>query len=333
MKELKSMLKGMGLLVGIVIALEIVLRCFYFQTVGTKPTAIGLYYDKVSHTVDVKDTMRRLLTFQPLDPDHYKKFYNDQEYATERDQIFTKYEKIFIAFKQLANDAGTSLLMLYIPKQTEGNPYVKEYYENLASHENVPYLNASLAFSRADTTNIYEENGLNILSAYGHQVLAKYLYEKIARYLNFKNKISFTTRPNLLGDLNPATDSLWGERPEDRYRVITNSQGLRRARDVTFPRPAQQKRIVCIGGTMTFGPFVDNGKTYTDLLENSLDNVAVINAGVMNYTICDEYSYFKVKGQYLEPDIVVLQVTDDDLYALYPHEQKKHCRGGSYCIR
>jgi hypothetical protein len=333
MKNLKRISSLMIMIMIVFIVIEVILRCFYFQVLGTKTTAIALYYDKLNNVVDIKDLSKRMITFQPLDPDHQKKFYNDQAFDKEREELFVKYETIFKEFQKLSNEIGSALVVLYVPGTIDGNVFAQDFYEKLTSDCSVPYLDACTAFARYDKEKIYTANGSHALSPYGHQMLAKYLYDSLARYLSFKNITTFAERPTLLGDLAPSTNVLWTEGLGKEYRVVTNSQGLRHYRDVVFPRAYNSARIVCIGGSMTFGPYVDNGQTYTSILESSLNDVVAINAGILDYTICDEYSYLKAKGQYLEPDIILLQVTDSDLYGLYPHIQKKYCRGGAFCIR
>ncbi len=333
MTKMRGVVSVLVIVAMIILIVEIVLRCFYFQVIATKPTAIALYCDKLSNVVDLQDFMKHTLTLPPLDPDHHAKFLHDLAFEKDREEMFIKYKNTFNEFQKMTNNAGAALILLYVPGTVNDNVIFQDYFGSLAADREIPYLDASAGFNRYDKEKIFIAGHRNALSPYGHQMLAKYLYDNLVRYLSFKNITSFVERPKMLGDLRPSTKALWDELSENRYHVVTNSQGLRRDRDVAFPRSEQVTRILCMGGTLTFGPYVDNGKIFTDLMETSLNNVVVINAGMMDYTICDEYSYFKEKGQYLEPDIVLLQVTEDDLYGLYPHMQKKHCRGGAFCIK
>jgi len=120
--------------------------------------------------------------------------------------------------------------------------------------------------------------------------------------------------------------------PSMPYRVITNSQGLRRTSDIVFPKPDNKCRILFIGDSFTQGAYLPNHDSFPQLLEEAVTSIEAINSGIGGYTICDEYSYYKEKGKYIEPDIVVLQVLDNDLYGFYPFKQKMFCRGGEFCI-
>ena len=95
------------------------------------------------------------------------------------------------------------------------------------------------------------------------------------------------------------------------YRVVVNSQGLRMDRDLQFPK--KKPHILCLGDSVTFGPYLPNHDTYPGLLQQKYPDKEVINAGICSYTIVDEVSLLKQRAKYCEPDIIILQVLDNDL--------------------
>jgi len=101
------------------------------------------------------------------------------------------------------------------------------------------------------------------------------------------------------------------------YQVKTNSQGLRMNYDLKFPKLKQ--RILILGDSYTFGVFHANHDTYPALLGKKMDESEVINAGVSGYTITDELSLYKERAKYIESDIIILQVLDNDIYGLMAH--------------
>jgi len=121
----------------------------------------------------------------------------------------------------------------------------------------------------------------------------------------------------------------WKEAPMPCH-VITNSQGLRRKQDLTFPKQ-DRARILCVGDSYTFGHAMHDPHCFPQILERLLKDPVVVNAGIAGYTICDETSYFEERGRFVEPDIVVLQVFPNDLDGLSPELQETFCRGGKYC--
>lgn len=119
------------------------------------------------------------------------------------------------------------------------------------------------------------------------------------------------------GDLAPNQDGVWAIWPHRPYHVQTNSDGLRNVEEVDS---SHDIRILAIGDSFTFGPYVPNEDTWPAQLERLLDTalhphatVQVLNAGVAGYTIVDEYHYLQERGLALEPDLVILAFFPNDI--------------------
>jgi len=96
-----------------------------------------------------------------------------------------------------------------------------------------------------------------------------------------------------------------------------SSQGLRN-QEVVIPKPANRKRILVLGDSVTFGTSVRREEAYPARLEAALarqgDNqVEVINAGVSGYSPFNQLQYYKTRGRALEPDIVVVGFCMNDV--------------------
>jgi lysophospholipase L1-like esterase len=121
------------------------------------------------------------------------------------------------------------------------------------------------------------------------------------------------------GDLVPHQDGhwiVWFHRP---YHVQTNSVGLRNAEE---PSDAAV-RILAIGDSQTFGPYLANEDTWPGWTENYLrqhygntEKVQVFNAGIAGYTILDELAFLKAKGLAFAPRLVILGAFENDLVDL-----------------
>jgi lysophospholipase L1-like esterase len=122
--------------------------------------------------------------------------------------------------------------------------------------------------------------------------------------------------PGGFGDLVPGQDGHWVTWFHRPYHVQTNSVGLRNTEE-----PSDKAfRILAVGDSVTFGPFVANEDTWPVWTENFLrqrDRSAgltqVFNAGIVGYTILDELAYVRDKVLAFKPQLVVLGVFENDL--------------------
>jgi lysophospholipase L1-like esterase len=98
--------------------------------------------------------------------------------------------------------------------------------------------------------------------------------------------------------------------------VQTNSFGLR-----NIEEPNEKAfRILALGDSQTFGPYLANEDTWPAWTENALrrsvtskDGIQVFNGGISGYTILDELALLKEKGGVLRPDLALIAVFDNDL--------------------
>jgi lysophospholipase L1-like esterase len=118
------------------------------------------------------------------------------------------------------------------------------------------------------------------------------------------------------GDLVPDQDGhwvIWYHRP---YHVQTNSVGLRN----TEEPQAGAYRILALGDSQTFGPYLANDDTWPAWTENTLrlhfrnaEKVQVFNGAIAGYTLADELAYLREKGVAFKPDLVLLAAFENDL--------------------
>lgn len=91
----------------------------------------------------------------------------------------------------------------------------------------------------------------------------------------------------------------------------TNSLGLR-DEEYPFQKTPATFRILCLGDSITEGMRVDNAGAYPKLVEKKFaqegkgSKVEVLNAGVVDYGIEQEYLFLKEKGIKYNPDMVIM---------------------------
>lgn len=120
------------------------------------------------------------------------------------------------------------------------------------------------------------------------------------------------TGETLLGDLEPNIDILLVNNPDHPYRLVTNANGLRRKKAVTLPKPAGIFRVFALGDSFTFGPYLSNQETWPALLEQ-MTGAEILNGGEAGYHLHHQLELFRDRGHKSEPDLVILQVLDNDL--------------------
>lgn len=73
------------------------------------------------------------------------------------------------------------------------------------------------------------------------------------------------------------------------------------------PKPDGVRRVLCLGGSTTYGDGLADGETYPERLGERLGaGVEVVNAGVPGYTTAETLLNLCLKGLDLEPDVVVV---------------------------
>ena len=107
---------------------------------------------------------------------------------------------------------------------------------------------------------------------------------------------------------------------DDRGRVLNriNSAGVREREALTEPKPAGQRRVICVGDSFTFGWGVPEEQGWVRMLEDELrsagDDVRTVNCGAAGTVCIDEYvDGLRQRFARFEPDAVVLTICLNDL--------------------
>ncbi|MEZ4753475.1 MAG: SGNH/GDSL hydrolase family protein [Bdellovibrionota bacterium] len=246
---------------------------------------------------------------------------------SEKDLYSTAGEKLIQHFKLKYEDhfkvllaeiikADAKLLVVYIPsgnylKDSVRRDLTRRFFQELSAKYSVDYLDLTGDFLEYDPQDITLLPEGGHLSRFGNKLVARKIAKKIKKFQLHNSSVSYDKRPQLFGDLAPNLSEVWSYKPEMPYLVVTNNQGLRRRTELTFPKVKQ--RVLVLGDSFSFGPYLPEYHSYPYFLENILANAEVVNAGVPGYTIEDEAGLFRDRAKYLEPDIVLLQVLDNDL--------------------
>ncbi len=101
-------------------------------------------------------------------------------------------------------------------------------------------------------------------------------------------------------------------------RIRINNLGFR-GRDLDEKKPPGVLRVLALGDSYTFGDHVDDDETYPARLQASLSALRpgarfeVVNAGADGFGILDEAEYWRTKGARLDPDVILLTFSPNDI--------------------
>jgi hypothetical protein len=111
----------------------------------------------------------------------------------------------------------------------------------------------------------------------------------------------------------------WGFRPNTSEKCRNsdfdvdysiNSKGFR-DRETSVDGLSEKFRIIALGESTVFGEGVDYGRRFTEIIENALDNVEVINMGVWGFGADQSLLQLERDGFQFKPDAVILFVIED----------------------
>ena len=102
----------------------------------------------------------------------------------------------------------------------------------------------------------------------------------------------------------------WHTSADGSWKFVTNSKGLRDARDFPYAKPAGTLRVLALGDSHTQGYEVRQDATYAAVLERYLNakgkKTEVLNAGVSGFSTAEAAAYLENEGHRYQPDVVVL---------------------------
>lgn len=111
-----------------------------------------------------------------------------------------------------------------------------------------------------------------------------------------------------------ANAEFWHTSVDGSWKFVTNSKGLRDAREFPYAKPAGTLRVLALGDSHTQGYEVRQEATFSAVLERYLNarlqasrmKAEVLNAGVSGFSTAEALAYLENEGYRYQPDVVVL---------------------------
>lgn len=235
-------------------------------------------------------------------------------------QLKQKYMENVLTLKKDVEANGAKLLMFYFtpecgnsltPAQRSGKIVITEF----ANANRIPFKDISnqvenkLELTLMPKDGHWSKSGTTVIASELASWLKPYAAAPAAPNANLQNK------PSLFGDLEPNEDKILDGGKDLPYRLITNSQGLRMDADITFPKKKQ--RIILMGDSEFFCPFLDNQDGITAQLQAMYPEAEIVNTSNWGYSVDDYVSLYNEKVKYLEGDIIVMGTNGNDVIDLF----------------
>jgi hypothetical protein len=235
-----------------------------------------------------------------------KKRYKD-EAAELKKQVEASGAKLYFVILTIETGKGAQAGTRY------GNPAVKSILEQVG----IEYTDLMPIVSAQDQHEITQIPKDGHWSKKGAVFLADHLAPIIKKYYNINSTVTYkaSERPETFGDLPPNDDEIMDGSKDMPYHVHANSQGVRMDHDIVFPK--KKKRIVLMGDSAFFSPFLNDEYTMAAVLQKMFPDADIMNTSIIGYTIDDYLSLWNDKVKYAEPDMVIVQTNGGDITDLF----------------
>ncbi len=246
------------------------------------------------------------------------------------DEMKSRYKQNLTTLNDKIKATGGKLVVMYItpetgnsltPTQREGRPFIKSSCEELG----VEFVDLTKNVSKKDPTEVTHMPIDGHWSKMGAQIIADDITPVIEANAAHRSTATYTERPTLFGDQKANQDEVLDGGKNLPYRLQTNSQGLRMDFDLTFPKSKQ--RILFIGDSGFFFPFLDNKDIVSNLLQAKYTDKEFVNACNWGYSIDDYITLFEERAKFTEPDVVMLQTSGTDILDMYFSHRNRFSRG------
>lgn len=246
-------------------------------------------------------------------------------------ELKSRYKDNFLKFVSEVKATNAKMVFCWLTTEVGNAETViqregKKYIIQLCKENNVEFLDCSNLFigHKPEELTYYPVDGH--LNKEGARVVAEAMAKQIDKFSSAKSDKTYTEaeRPATFGDFEPNLNEVRDGGKNLPYRLKINSQGLRMDYDLKFPKKKQ--RVLLIGDSGFFFPFLDNEKTGTGILQARYADKEIINAANYGFSIDDYLTIWTEKVKYTEPDIILLQSTGDDIADQYFTHRMRYSR-------
>ena len=321
----------------ILLIFELAMSVVYYQRTGNQPLAMIGAYNAAKEWLENRQTerlrraAREKVDSLDLPQDLFGSFFMEKG-TNIRQHFMAQYEEHFSRLVKEVDEIGSKLVVFF--PAGEGGDKTKalhrDFFSNLARKYSVDYVDMESALLPHDIEMVSLRPFNAHYSRFGNHLFADRLKKHLEPLSDYRLGKPLHSEIRVFGDLEPGSDGVWEPVIGVPYRVRGNKNGFRM--DYDFPIGTSKQKILVLGDSIAFGPYLPGHDTFPAILDRMLPDAIVMNAGISGFTITSELSLFSEKAKYVNPDIVVLEVYSNDLYDLFFFKQNFFDRKGKVHI-
>lgn len=230
-------------------------------------------------------------------------------------ELQARYRQQLESLRAQVADAGARLVLVHLTPEGESpaQKALEPFISGTADELGIEYVNLSSRLNGRDPNVITQMPRDGHWSAAGASLVAGWFGEILVRHADIRPGAARfdRTRPSRFGDLTANQDTILDGGKNLPYRLQTNRQGLRLDHDLAFPK--SRPRILILGDSQIYCPFLDNPATIPSQLQALHPEVEVVSAANLGYGVDDLDGLFRERARFMEPDLVIVQTGGGDI--------------------
>ncbi len=318
--------------------LGLVCILYLFNSCGDSRGSVKLNPNEIVSNKDYNDLKKNSDNLDKLNKEYRdipddKIMENGGEKSAVYNELKAKYKEQLLRLKKEVELTGAKFVVVIISpgvgrELTAVNRYGHPFIKEVCKQNDIELYDFSDNIAAQDYKIITQAPKDGHWSKKGAVFLASLFTPIIKKHSADKCTVTYTEkeRPDTYGDLPPHDDEFLDGGKDLPYHLQANAQGLRNNHDVVFPKTKQ--RVLILGGSYIYSPFLDNEYIMTNVLEKQMPNVEVLNSAMISSTVDDYLTLFEEKAKYCEPDLIIMHTNGGDITDLYftnrNHLSRKH---------
>jgi hypothetical protein len=223
----------------------------------------------------------------------------------------SSYEKNFSKFIFETKENNIPIVILWLPTLTniDTNNFFENYFKQISKKNKVDFISMKYLLKKKKN-EIFLTPYDNHYTRFANNIISDKLNDYISSK-NFSNKKNFIC-DDIKGMWAQNKYEIWDIIPSVPYALSTDEFGFRKTNVKDHDR--SKKTLITIGDSFTFGPYLPYHDTYPSSLHRKLNGEwNIINGGVSGFGIRSELDLLKDNFECLKPDLIILQVLDNDI--------------------